>query len=355
MAQIEVYVDPDASGGGTGVDWTNAYTTMNAMVTGEVAGDNPDLDGDGNYMTVYCRANSGTKDTTECLIDGFTTSAGSHLEVISHPDHRHEGIWVTPDGTNKIYCLSVAESKCVEIQDTYVKLIGLEFEHPNGYNYSHVSIYSFVTSSSSLMVVSHNLLKCVEQDGNKRAIAGGAGKPHSIYNNIMFDYTDRGIYCQYSNASTEIYNNTVINCDEGINGDSDVQVIRNNICQDNAGADYLNVGSATMSANIDEDGTGDITSSLTFNNKAGFDCHLVAGDTAAIDAGTDLSGIFLDDIDFVTRSGDWDIGADQYVSGGTLIETSILDTVTITEDVNVRLKALNIDINDTVTVGEALD
>jgi hypothetical protein len=61
------------------------------------------------------------------------------------------------------------------------------------------------------------------------------------------------------------------------------------------------------------------------------DFHLPAG-SALIDVGTDTSGDaaplnFTDDIDGVTRTGTWDIGADEYVVGRVVL-TSPVDTST---------------------------
>ena len=83
--------------------------------------------------------------------------------------------------------------------------------------------------------------------------------------------------------------------------------------------DYTWAG--TEDYNADEDGSTTGVNSITITPasevtdtaKATFDCHLKAG-ADCIDEGTDLSGEgYSDDIDGVTRTGTWDIGADQYV------------------------------------------
>jgi hypothetical protein len=59
---------------------------------------------------------------------------------------------------------------------------------------------------------------------------------------------------------------------------------------------------------------------VAFVDEDGDDFHLNASDTVAKNKGTDLSGDsylpFSDDIDGQTRSGTWDIGADEYVAAG---------------------------------------
>lgn len=52
-------------------------------------------------------------------------------------------------------------------------------------------------------------------------------------------------------------------------------------------------------------------------NEGSYDFHLDSSDTAAKDQGYDLSAIFTTDIDGDTRSGTWDIGADEYVALST--------------------------------------
>lgn len=57
---------------------------------------------------------------------------------------------------------------------------------------------------------------------------------------------------------------------------------------------------------------------VTFEDEAGDDFHLDSTDTGAVDYGTDLSGdanlAFTDDIDGNTRSGTWDVGADEIIA-----------------------------------------
>jgi hypothetical protein len=82
----------------------------------------------------------------------------------------------------------------------------------------------------------------------------------------------------------------------------------------NTSADLL--GTITTSGSGDSSGT--ITGLVAVNQWVNLgvgteDLHLKEG-SDAIDVGTDLSATFTDDIDGVTRSGTWDIGADEYVA-----------------------------------------
>ncbi len=102
-------------------------------------------------------------------------------------------------------------------------------------------------------------------------------------------------------------------------------IAKNNIIK---GCETPNTGSfdsasdynASDSSTVFEDNTNDRTGvTFIFVDSTGNDFHLAAGDTAALNHGVDLSGdanlAFSDDIDGDTRSGTWDIGADEFVDG----------------------------------------
>ena len=83
----------------------------------------------------------------------------------------------------------------------------------------------------------------------------------------------------------------------------------------------------------------------TFVDATNYDYHLTSTDTGAIDDGTNLSGDatypFSTDGDTNTRSGTWDVGADEYAAGGPSAGT---DTATagLTESLNTVSVTLSI-------------
>ena len=79
------------------------------------------------------------------------------------------------------------------------------------------------------------------------------------------------------------------------------------------------IKNVSSDATADDWGTGGIINSTpTFVNLTTHDLHLSASDTVAKDQGEDLSGeYFSDDIDGVTRTGTWDIGADEFLASST--------------------------------------
>jgi hypothetical protein len=112
--------------------------------------------------------------------------------------------------------------------------------------------------------------------------------------------------------------------------------LKNNISYNN-GTDYSGSWKTTSTNNLSKDATAPALNTyyrnktLTFTNvTAGSeDFHLISTDTDAIDNGADLSGTFTTDIDGTTRSGTWDIGADEYVSSAPTSTYTILNNCTI--------------------------
>lgn len=193
----------------------------------------------------------------------------------------------------------------------------------------------------------------------KGLISTGGGRTHKIINNVVYDLTQTaggsqqayGIYLSDVNNAT-VLNNTVYNIKNnngsgsgyGIRiGDYSGHTYQNNIAMDTGGtssgtiADFSlsSCANATCSYNLSSDatapGTGSLTNKLASNQFVSLvsgseDLHLKTG-ADAIDAGTDLSATFTDDIDGDTRSGTWDIGADEtIITNNTPTITSVSDS-----------------------------
>ena len=125
-----------------------------------------------------------------------------------------------------------------------------------------------------------------------------------------------------TNVQAYVYNNTIVgSADVGLEitldagSASAIFELKNNLVTGSTTADYsINVGSAsyTTATNISSDATSPQTGlrSKTITYVGGGDYHLDASETDAIDAGTTI-GTFANDYDGDTRSGTWDIGADE--------------------------------------------
>jgi hypothetical protein len=123
------------------------------------------------------------------------------------------------------------------------------------------------------------------------------------------------------------YNNTVVNCGNGLVSNASNVLAKNNGvsgCTDGYSGTLIS-GSTNNASDLAADATGtNARNSVTpvFVNVAGGDYHLDTTDTAWKDQGTDLSADatwpFSTDGNGSTRSGTWDIGADEFVAAGPL-------------------------------------
>lgn len=156
-----------------------------------------------------------------------------------------------------------------------------------------------------------------------------------------------------TNVSAKIYNNTivgatgnglVVSLDSG--SDTSTIELKNNLVTGSTTADYsINVGSATYATatNISSDATSPQTGlrSKTITYVGGGDYHLDAGETDAIDAGTDLTASgFTNDFDGDER-GTWDIGADEIEEAPPTTTTSSTTTTTTTAPAGINLLLLH--------------
>jgi hypothetical protein len=141
-----------------------------------------------------------------------------------------------------------------------------------------------------------------------------------------------GLYTNNGNINypSYFYNNTIINCVNGVKTNvAESRATVTNCLFSGCTNDINDVGvttdtyCATTNDNtkgLTTDGTGNrFSQTFSFVDAANGDYHLASNDDGAKDHGTDLSSIFTDDIDGETRSGTWDIGADEYVQGLTFL------------------------------------
>lgn len=120
---------------------------------------------------------------------------------------------------------------------------------------------------------------------------------HLIYNNISYGNAEEGILLRGS-TGVQVLNNTLYQ--NGLRGawcESGAAGAQNNIA-------FLNGVGSIVGFSADHN----LTTNPAFTNAGAADFTLLPS-SAAIDAGLDLSAIFTDDFDGVTRSTPWEIGA----------------------------------------------
>lgn len=278
------------------------YTSLSAWEAGE-QGDLPALD------EIHVAECYNFEDTTIVFVNGWTTDATRYIEIRTPAGERHNG---TP-GTG--YRL-VVTGNAIRIYEDYIRVYGLEIE-------ATVNSLYINSGGGGEIRFAYNLL----HGGQAGIEAGAGGDGNYFYNNIIYNQAS-GI--RSGGAKTVwIYNNTIVDVSYGMemSGGTTNKIAINNLVDNpsitaftgpyDAASDYN-----ASSSGVATGGANDrINQTFTFANEASDDFHLASNDAGAKDYGvTDPgSGLFSDDIDGDTRSGSWDIGADEYVVVGVTI------------------------------------
>lgn len=232
-------------------------------------------------------------------IDGSTTNATYYLKITSPVGERH-------DGTNSSGFLNTVNNQ-VNINDEYTVIEWLRISGSGQY----IDVFDGDNATSIMR-------NCIITGGEYKTLKG----KFNVYNTILlarsYDIAiSAGGFRKIINVTAIQTSSTTGKCISGYDNDF---VLVNTICQNftTTYEGYGVGGGRTFATNLSDDtqfpGTSVDSTTLSFVGSG--DYHLSASDTAAIDAGTDYSGTFTTDIDGVTRSGTWDIGADEYVAAG---------------------------------------
>lgn len=283
------------------------------------------------------------------LINYVTTGPSNFIRIYTpnntatevNQSQRHSGVW-----NNQKYNIQfnpTANSlSAIRIYVPYVKIDGLQFKI-NSSNSNSAIEASYITSG--WVEMSNNIIT-----GAISSFAWGISSGFNtsnlilkIWNNLIYDLRSAalqssvGIHIENNGGTAYMYNNTIVNSEYGIAVLSGLGVAKNNIVQNALsgydGAGYTGNFSGQSRTNIsnqfDAPGAGSKNlATVSFVNKAGKDFHLASSDTAALDAGTDLSGDsnipFFTDYDGENRfsSSLWDIGADEIFAPPPSISTT---------------------------------
>jgi hypothetical protein len=256
-------------------------------------------------------------DTTAVDMSGITTDATRYLSIYTTGDAVHDG---TYGGNAKAYRLEVGgtSNPFQSVGVLYIRIYGLQVKLDNPTENSHTAMN--INSYQGDSRIHNNVITFYCSNTSLNGFQGiityttSSGVTY-VYNNIIYDFVNgaqtglRGVSSNGTAGNTYTYNNTIQNTYVGIrNSGGGASVASAN----NGFSSVTTTYSGTVG-----DKTGDSTTTPTFVSEAGDDFHLAAGDTTWKDQTSDQSsGLFSDDIDFETRTGSWDIGADEYVSAG---------------------------------------
>lgn len=280
-------------------------------------------------LNLVCYA--GASADTGATISGYTVNASYYVSIYTPnggtqsilTTNRHQGV---PSG-GTAYTIKPSVSGIIT-SDYYTRVDGIEITDW-GYTSGSRSAIGDNTSPCDYKTISNCLIYTPRNSGATtlygiQTTNGSDGC--NIFNNIVYGINFSGVTCigiQCARTSN-VYNNTVYNVDTGIyTTDSGTPLLKNNAVFNTDTADYSGTFSTLGSNNASQDGTApgtDIdlsgyTASAIWTDAANGNFSLVSG-SPLYDAGTDLSAYFTTDIAGTTRSS-WDIGAFEFVSGGS--------------------------------------
>ncbi|MEI7890670.1 MAG: fibronectin type III domain-containing protein [bacterium] len=307
----------------------HAFSSLSAAVTG-ASGANflntTDLVTNNYQLNLPCYYDTGA-DTTAVAVSGYTTGVNNFIKIYTpnnvsseaNQSQRHAGKW---DNLKYSIRISFAAVFPMVINISNVVIDGLMLEY--GFNQAYRGGI-LVDSASSLVQnvnVSDNIIRTLVNQSNSTGInlsAGGYGQMNvKIYNNIIYNFIGTGSFGIFNNSgsSNYIFNNSVYGSTTGFA--SNGAVLKNNIANGNV-ADYSGSFNVASVNNISQDATSPNIAlrnkTVQFIDAANFDFHLSPSDTAAKNAGTNLSADvnfpFSADIDGQYRNDTWDIGADE--------------------------------------------
>jgi hypothetical protein len=299
--EVTKIIDPD---GGTGHDYDSLFD-WEAAQQGDLTGARDEI------AVACCRCTGGTADTTAVTIDGWTTSATQYIKIWTDPaeTYRHDGKW---NAAKYRVVASVGNGAPIRLSTANVKVIGIQSHQTQVWGSSVAflfgatdltlescvgkSVVSYVYSCSEYARCS--VINCISMGGSH-----GFGYRTGV---TLYNCTATGSGVGFSNGYSPA---TAYNCLEYNN---------------TTGFGIEGTPSGTLYNCASEDSTADnqggsgnrVDQIFTFVDGANGNFHLASNDAGAIGYGLSNpgSGLFSNDIDGQTRSGSWDIGADQYVS-----------------------------------------
>lgn len=266
-------------------------------------------------------------------ISGWTTSAINYINIYTSGTGRHNGKYNTTT-----YRIETVESYGLVILEDFCRIDGIQVKLTVVSGYV-ICIGTGSLNNGAIIQISNSIIRGVlsEEATLCKGIAFLAMvsgiSTYKLWNNIIYGFKN-GAYDNHGISFNSVgnvycYNNTIYNCYIGYRRVAGTVYAKNNIAQGCTYGFYgtYDAASTNNASDIvsDAPGSNPQTGTVSFVSivSGSEDLHLIVSDTIAKDQGVDLSGDanlpITTDIDEFTRSGTWDIGADEYETPTVLI------------------------------------
>jgi hypothetical protein len=251
-------------------------------------------------------------------ISGATTNSTYYREVRAASGAEAKMPWGSTSDTY-VLSTSTAMASLLTVDEDYARVVSIQVDH--------------LSTSTNQTALRLNVVSGPKYAVGCYARSAGTGTTSAAFYATGSTGTVYFINCVATASLMGIrivrtalaYNCTVVGCATGITREGGTATAKNCLVSDASTACFSGTFGASSVTNASSDatapGTGSRTSqTFTFVNAAGGDYHLASGDAGAKNFGTDLSAdasyAFSTDFDGQTRSGSWDIGADEYIAAG---------------------------------------
>jgi hypothetical protein len=309
------------------------YTSLSAAEAGE----QDDYVSDDVWMHYSCYS---MEDATAVTFSGSTTDLTRYILVDTPASERHSGKWSASK-----YRLVVTDADVITVDNELcIRFDGLQLEVMSPTAIRKVINFCNAPSNDFDYRVSKTIIRSSDYGANRcngiDFYFTGPSRTGTlkIWDCLFYDLAGIDVYI-HDTCTPYFYNNTVICLYYGFSIGTFSGIAVNNLfttpsawsCYGTfaAGTDY-NITSDIYGIGYTVTGGGNThdhdSHTYTFVDADNDDYHLASTDAGAIGFGmTDPgSGLFSDDIDGNTRSAPWDVGADEYVAGGTLSGSSAI-------------------------------
>ncbi len=366
MAEIIRFVNTDAAAGGDGTTSgvtgaTRGYATLAEWESSEQT----DLVSDGDNHVVKCLGS--TIHTSVVTIGGWTTSDVNDIEITVHEERRHNGI----SGVSDCIISSTPTTHVFNVAQDHVEISYFEI-----FDWQGNSSEAFrITGNSGVFhhIIAHNAI-VGNQDVFYPQISSASGNVQ-IYNCIGNNIQRCFFNIQnVTNLAAYIYNCTatdagdgdaneghVIGCDPNTTNTATTIFCKNVVASGRSttnltfrGGGGGGVGCENCASNDESSINGSLVSNVGGNISgiiiedqfistatSGLDFHLAANALilgSGLDLSSDANLAFTDDIDGITRTAPWDIGADQ--RSIAIEEAVVITTFVSTFGVNPSLQGI---------------